>query len=94
VQTLNRLLDLDEILYGGDGIEITSTTYYLITKLKSFQNGGRLNFWGWCNFLTDWWICMEAMALKITSTTYYFIPWLQPFQNDRRLTFTLSHLNS
>jgi hypothetical protein len=31
VQTLNRLLDLDEILYGGDGIEITSATYYLIT---------------------------------------------------------------
>jgi hypothetical protein len=41
-ELLNRSVDLDEILYGGDGI--TSTTYYLIPQLQPFQNGGRLNF--------------------------------------------------
>jgi hypothetical protein len=29
-QILNRLVDLDKILSGGDGMNITSNTYYLI----------------------------------------------------------------
>jgi hypothetical protein len=44
VQLLNRLVDLDEMLYGGDDIKITSMPYFLIPYLKPFQNGGRLNF--------------------------------------------------
>jgi hypothetical protein len=39
VQILSRLVNLDEILYGGDGIE-----YCLGNMLQPFKNGGRLNF--------------------------------------------------
>jgi hypothetical protein len=44
VQLLNRLMDLDEILYGNDDIKMTSMPYFIIPYLHPFQNGRRLNF--------------------------------------------------
>jgi hypothetical protein len=45
-QLFNRTVDLDEILYGGDGIEyyFDYIVYCLIPHLQPFQNGRRLNF--------------------------------------------------
>jgi hypothetical protein len=44
VQLLNRLVELDEILYRGNDVKMTSMPYFLIPYLPPFQNGGRLNF--------------------------------------------------
>jgi hypothetical protein len=56
-------------------LKMTSIQYYLIQTNQPFQNSGRLNSCGGCNFRTDWWIlmkfCKEAMALKMTLTPYY-----------------------
>jgi hypothetical protein len=66
---LNGLVHLDEILCGGDDIQITSMPYFLIPYLQAFQNDRRLNFWGGCknslmfelvggfgwNFTWRWW---------------------------------------
>jgi hypothetical protein len=43
VQLLNRLVDVDEIMYGGDDIE-DELDFKLLILVVSFQNGGRLNF--------------------------------------------------
>jgi hypothetical protein len=40
---LNRLVDLDKILYGGDAIR-DDLYSILLNPVASFQNGGRLNF--------------------------------------------------
>jgi hypothetical protein len=63
VQLLNRLEDFDDILNGSDGIEddLDFILLYLIPYLQPFQNGGRLNVWGGCNFQTDWWIWNEIL---------------------------------
>jgi hypothetical protein len=42
-QLLNQLVDLDEILYVGDGIEYY-LDHVLFNTVASYQNGGRLNF--------------------------------------------------
>jgi hypothetical protein len=69
---------LDEILYGFDDIESTSTLKHLTPKLQPLQNDVCLNFCGGWNFWTHWWIwmkysyCMEVM-LKMTSIPYYLI---------------------
>jgi hypothetical protein len=44
VQLLNRLVDLDEILYGGDGVEVDPDALFLIQFLQLFKNVGHLNF--------------------------------------------------
>jgi hypothetical protein len=60
VQILKLLVDLDEILYGGDLIQ--DNLYFILHNPEAlFQNCGRLNFWGgWKeppdNVWTDWWI--------------------------------------
>jgi hypothetical protein len=66
-QLLNRLVDLDKILYGGDDLEgdLESTLLNLVTS--TIPNGGRLTFWGGSNFWTDWWIWM---ILKTTLIPY------------------------
>jgi hypothetical protein len=47
VQILKRVVDLDEIMYVGDDIKKNSSPYVLTPYLQPFQNGGRLNIWGW-----------------------------------------------
>jgi hypothetical protein len=42
VQILKRLVDLDEILYGGDAIQ-DDLYSILVNPVASFQNGGLLN---------------------------------------------------
>jgi hypothetical protein len=42
VQILKWLVDLDEILYGGD--EIQNYLYSILNPIASFQNGRHLNF--------------------------------------------------
>jgi hypothetical protein len=44
VQLLKRLVDLDEILYGDDGIEDDLDSILFNSVAQPFQNGGRLNF--------------------------------------------------
>jgi hypothetical protein len=74
---LNGLVHLDEILCGGDGIQITSMPYFLIPYLQAFQND-TFKLLRWMqkppdNVWTGWWILMkfymEVMTLKVTSIT-------------------------
>jgi hypothetical protein len=64
---LNRLVDLDEILYGGDGIAnyldyiLFNPVHSTIPKWRTFE-------------LLRWIFCMKMVALKVTSTQYYLIP--------------------
>jgi hypothetical protein len=44
VHLLSRLLELDEIFYGGDANEGDHDAYFLVSYLQPFRNGGRLNF--------------------------------------------------
>jgi hypothetical protein len=45
MQILKLLVDLDEILYGSDAIQ--DDLYSILPNpVASFQNGGRLNFYG------------------------------------------------
>jgi hypothetical protein len=77
--------------------KMTSIPYYSMPQLQPFQNGGRLNFWGGCNFWTDWWIwmkfCMEVMALNIV---YCKLMWksrhISSSQNFLFLLFIISQL--
>jgi hypothetical protein len=43
-------MDLDEILYEDDDIEGDLDSIIIHPVLQPFQNGGRLNFCGGCNF--------------------------------------------
>jgi hypothetical protein len=78
VNILNQLVDLDEILYGGDDIKTTPMPYFLITYLQSFQIGGLQSSDVGAkkppdNIQTDWWIwmkfCVAVMTLKLTLIT-------------------------
>jgi hypothetical protein len=51
VQLLKRLVDLDEILYGGDDNEgNVDAIFFLISDLQPFQSGEHLNFCGGATF--------------------------------------------
>jgi hypothetical protein len=50
VLLLNQLVDLNEILYEDDNIEGDLDSLIIHPVLQPFQNGGRLNFCGGCNF--------------------------------------------
>jgi hypothetical protein len=60
-QLLNRLVDLDESLYGGDGIE-----YYLDYILFN-SVASTIPKWPWMK------CCMTVMTLKVTLIPYYFV---------------------
>jgi hypothetical protein len=62
-------VDLKDILFEDDDIQ-DDLDYILINPLAStIPNDGRLNFFGGCNFGTDWRTSMKfcmVMVLKMT----------------------------
>jgi hypothetical protein len=69
VQLLNRLVDLDEILYGDDiEYDLDSMLFNPVASTISKWRTFKLLR---AHLLTDWWIwmkfCIVVMALKVTS---------------------------